>query len=373
MRSKWIGSVLLLLLMCVRTLYAYPEQIIVYRGNPQRTGVIDAIPIRQLPNIAWEVDLEGSTNDSPLLVGNTLYVVTTPRRNTGVLVALDASTGAERWAVELGGALIGPMAYGNNILFLGTSNGGLSAIDAQSGDEVWRFSASGRVWSSPLILDDAVYISADRGVFRLDALTGTPLWQSRECRSPGGTAYADGKLYVVCSRGITALDITSGVPMWDMALPTIFALAVDNGAIYASGENSVYAINTQTQQILWQSESGMVWSSPVVSENLVYAGNMNGFVIAFDRVTGDVRWRFEAEDWATSDAILVGDVLYFGVGNHEQDIAERHFYALDAATGEQLWSVAAPEMLISAPVAVENTLYFVTVLSRVYALEDPTL
>ena len=93
--------------------------------------------------------------------------------------------------------------------------------------------------------------------------------------------------------------------------------------------------------------TGGGFQRPLPVENYVSA------VRAIDPRTGDIRWEYEIQPRSTAGMLATaGDLLFSGS-------VDGYFYALDAATGEELWHVAVGAMVHSAPMtyAVDGQQY----------------
>ena len=61
----------------------------------------------------------------------------------------------------------------DGIVYIGSSDEKLYALDAQTGEEFWSFKAAGRLNASPAVSDEVIgIVSQGRAVQVLDALTG---------------------------------------------------------------------------------------------------------------------------------------------------------------------------------------------------------
>ncbi len=84
--------------------------------------------------------------------------------------------------------------------------------------------------------------------------------------------------------------------------------------------------------LLWQYGSGstnLMTVAPNVVDGIVYAGNYENMVYALNTQTGDVLWSFEAEGYLNPPPTVAGGVAF---------TKGEHIYALDASTGEVLLS-----------------------------------
>ncbi len=141
---------------------------------------------------------------SPAAADGTVYIGS----RDGYMYALDQTTGEFKWRAdhEVSWAMSSP-AVVDGVVYSGTSDGAfVHALDAESGDELWRFDAEGYTWSSPAVAGNAVYIGDGGGsLWALDRETGDVLWRYRTqgpvLSSPtmaGGAVYVgsdDGSVY----------------------------------------------------------------------------------------------------------------------------------------------------------------------------------
>jgi outer membrane protein assembly factor BamB len=90
---------------------------------------------------------------------------------------------AERVAWEFGGAdedtpFLSSVAVTDRLVILGGRDKRLHALDRSTGQEKWRFSAKGRIDSSPVIAGDRVFVgSADGNVYGIDRDRGVETWR----------------------------------------------------------------------------------------------------------------------------------------------------------------------------------------------------
>ena len=92
-------------------------------------------------------------------------------------------------------------------------------------------------------------------------------------------------------------------------------------------------LQSPDDSLIWQYKTGaldeMVVVSPTVVEGVVYAGSDENSVYALDADTGNPLWSFEAESDLSLPPLVSGGVVF------AED--RTNLYALDAATGTELW------------------------------------
>ena len=65
----------------------------------------------------------------------------------------------------------------NGVVYIGSDDGNVYALNASTGAMLWSFTTGGRVESSPTVVNGVVYIgSDDDNVYALNASTGNKLW-----------------------------------------------------------------------------------------------------------------------------------------------------------------------------------------------------
>jgi len=101
------------------------------------------------------------------------------------------------WSLSLGGIARSSPVVVNDTLYIGSGNK-LLAIDLQSHQKRWEFEAEGTIRSSPAVTDTTVYVGSEDGrLYAVDATTGEKLWDiitgGKITSSP---AVADGTIYI---------------------------------------------------------------------------------------------------------------------------------------------------------------------------------
>jgi eukaryotic-like serine/threonine-protein kinase len=339
-----------------------------YRGNPQRTGVFSFRAIREEPSLKWQTRISSTWLMPPILADEILYTGS----GDGTLYAVDVQTGEKLWATGGFSQLENSGAVAGDTLVIGGYDGRVRALDRHTGEVLWSFDTVSFVQASPLIMDDRVYVATDHAIYALDLLTGKLQWQAptgKEGAYMGPPAYEDGTIYTTGGKYLLALDSTNGKELWRIEHSDMFtALAVANGLIYVGNfDGYFYAFDQETGVEKWKVQSGgLFWAGPAVDGTTVYAGN-DDLVYALKAQTGEQIWKFQMAGNSVSEPMISDGVVYVSDSSHEFPRGPRHLYALEAKSGELLWTFETVATFLPAPALSEDTIY-ITATGDVLAL-----
>ena len=153
------------------------------------------------------------------------------------------------------------------LVVVGSEDGNLYAYDAEVGGNVlWTFRTGGKIWSTPVIKDGIVYFgSHDKNVYAVNLTDGTEEWRFTTGGAVAGKPLLFNGLVVIGSfdKNLYGLEAESGVKSWELAGDNWFwAGAVANGStIFAPNmDGNIYAVDEQGD-LLWKYDLG----SPIVS------------------------------------------------------------------------------------------------------------
>ena len=188
-----------------------------------------------------------------------------------------------------------PTAANGDLVF-GTPGGFLYAVDAETGEEHWKFEMGGAISVGAALVDGKVYAGqqgGERFFYCLDAATGGLVWKQTV---PGGWVWGsacvdEGKVYV----------------------PTVSGYAV--------------CLDGETGQINWMYPTAKsVPAEPAIDGDLVYFGSWSRALYAFDKKTGEVVWKQNGIGLDSGTLIAEKGRIYLP---HHSNI----FMYVDAGTG----------------------------------------
>ncbi len=340
----------------------------------------------------WSVDIGAGADDEERFVAPPIVA-------DGVVFAMDTASevsayrlqdGDNLWSTDLEpeeddeGHIGGGLAYESNRVFVATGFGDVIALDAGTGQEIWRRQLLTPLRTAPAAWGGRVFVtSVENALYTLDGRDGEILWehtgreQSASLLGGASPAVEGGTVIVPYSSGeIYALEAEDGGLLWQDNLisirrtDAIAALAqirgrpvIDRGRVIAMSNAGVLAaIDFRTGRRIWSREVGGL-ASPWVAGDYIFAISSESEVIAVQRDDGQILWvrglpRYEDPDdretpivW--SGPLLVSDRLIV-VGSHGEA------YAVSPYDGRILGAVELPDGVSVPPIAANGHVIFLS-------------
>jgi len=288
------------------------------RGGLQGLGVAD-VQLQDSYEPAWTYETAGAVLSSPIIVDGVVYVGSEDKH----LHAIDARTGKKKWTLATETLIDASPVYDDGVVYIGTDGGVLYAVDAKSGEPKWQFKTEGRIAGEAAVTQRegkkvVIVGSHDGQLYCIDAANGEKVW-----------AYETGD-YVNCG------------------------IVLDDDTIVLGGcDTRMHLIDLNTGKGTAQIElGGEVAGTPSLSKAHAYIGHMQGEVLAVDLKEHKVAWRFRDHDFpfAGSPAVTDSVVLIGSQG--------RRLYAIDRKTGKEKWAVRTRGGVEGAPVIAKDRAIF---------------
>lgn len=290
-------------------LFAFGEDTVMFRGNPQHTGVYKATGVPKFTRVKWKFHTAGYVISSPAVAHGAAYVGSTDHN----LYAVDIASGALKWKFPTKSRVMSSPAVADGLVLFGSYDGNFYAVEAASGKEKWRFATAGE-------------------------------------------------------RRFAATHLHGALPPVE-TMPDPFDVylsspAVIDGTVYfGSGDGNVYALDAASGKLKWKFATGnVVHASPAIADGILFVGSWDSYFYALDAATGQERWRFKTGDdpdihnqvGIQSSAAVANGMVYFGC-------RDSNFYALDSRTGEKKWAINNKgSWVVGSPAVEAGKVYFST-------------
>lgn len=245
-------------------------------------------------------------HSSPSLVGETVYNGT----EKGLVFGVNIRNGSKVFQCQTPTAdhtiETTPAVYDNKIYF-GDWNGVFYVYDLASGSLVWQHDTKvdrphsgwvNAIVTDPIIFNDAVYFGGRNcNMYCLDAKTGTTRWIYQDPNDMwllGGPALVDSVLYLGSSMQnvVRAFNALTGSLKWERNVEYRVndKPLIDGDYVFAGTEHisdvrigAFWALNKNNGAPRAKFNLGtQIYSSPVLSDGVIYFGGSNGYVYAID-------------------------------------------------------------------------------------------
>ena len=159
----------------------------------------------------------------------------------------------------------------------------------------------------------------------------------------------------------TIFAATAGNELYALDLASLNEL----GAVEKPDE---FRRSAERAAVVWTFEAGHgLWAAPLVTEDTVYITSLDHHVYALETATGRELWATKLPGAMAGTPILSTDKRTLFVGNFDYDL-----YALDAISGEIRWKVEAENWVWGRPVLVDDRLFFGDLAGYLYAVNPNT-
>lgn len=229
----------------------------------------------------------------------------------GGVRALDLQTGAQVWRYDSDLRLSGGPGVGDGLVVVGSLKGEVIALDAATGAERWQAKVPNEVIAAPVIGQGMVFVRSNDGrLSAFDASTGERRWfwnrelPSLTVRGADAPVLGPGFVFIGNDDGtLAALALADGRQLWDVPVAQpdgrteLDRMAdidgspvLDGTVLYASSyKQSTLAIDAPSGRPIWAAERGGS-GRPAVSIDKVIVSDRNGSVWALDRSSGNASW-----------------------------------------------------------------------------------
>ena len=247
----------------------------------------------------WKTSIGRGSNSyerlisAPVVAGDTLYAIDIKAN----VIAINTINGSIKWRAPLefeerskvgyGGGVV----YSDNFLYITTGYGFILKLNANNGNEVWRYNIGSPIRGTASVSGGRVFaISFDNHMVALSATDGELIWD-----------------YVGIVEETAVLGASSPAISGETVIST-----------FSSGE--VFAMRAENGQVSWQdalsrtarlssvSSLNDIDGNPVIDRGRVYALNHSGRMVAIDLRSGERVW--DANIGGIHTPWIAGDYIF---------------------------------------------------------------
>ena len=338
-----------------------------FQASPNHDGIYTANGrYNYLGRLKWKFKTNGRIFSSPVTANGMLYIGSEDH----YLYAINTKTGLLAWKFKTRGAVDATAAVYKNTAYFGSFDGYYYAVSCKTGKLVWKFRTGGE----KLVGYKGLWGMTPKSQYmedQYDFYLSSPVLSSNELDLTLYFGSSDGNLY--------ALDARTGKKKWSFQTRGIIhsSPALYKGLIYfGSWDTYLYAIDEKRGQLKWKFKTGDqpvyhqmegIQASATCYKNAVYFGCRDGHFYSLNANTGELRWKADMEgSWVLTTAAVKDGILYFGTSDSYL------FMALNAGTGAEKFRFKANGYIYSSPAISGNTVYFGDFSGKLFALNLTT-
>lgn len=316
--------------------------------------------------VLWRTFLEGSSQAAPVIADGVLYV----GANDGSFQAMNAATGERVWRSDIGVEVVGEAALYKDSVLLGSGDGFVYALKKDTGNLVWKADTGESIYSTPVIQDEVVYIGNNAAeVVALNADSGEILWKNgdAEYSIEVPPVYSEGHVYFGDWGGrVFGVNANDGSLAWKQHAPRCEERII---RYYAAGDAPVVAGNGKIYvadrgYYLGAYELDGTYAGKIAEDVAAISPFADGSGMILRRgARGVTKMNWGGEEIWVSDVIagrhpipptVTEDAIYVctNLGG---------LYALDPADGSVLWQYqVTPQLRVYSQVAAADGIVYTT-------------
>ena len=292
---------------------------------------------------------------------------------SGNVSSINASTGDRNWSIELNFLASGTSA-GFGLVVVSDIDGNVIAVDQTDGSKLWSTNVKGEVLSKVAIDAKVVVVKTGSGeLLGLDRENGEILWSYRSklplltVRGSSSPVIVDDLVYVSFDNGrLGVFELNSGFQVWDGAISYVKGVSelenlidsdsspvVDGGLIYTTNyQGNLNIFDTAQKRSVWSYETSSFYS-PIVSRGMLTIVEANSGLRSFALKTLQESWI--NEDYINRD--LSNAVSYKGslvVGDFEG-----YVHVIDTLNGKTIGRKKISRKPIKSILSRSDSLYII--------------
>lgn len=290
----------------------------VYAGSEDgKVYCIDAVTGSKV----WDYQTGDSVISKPVVttIGNTDAVIV--GSNDKNLYALNAQTGALIWKYKTEGSVISDPVVDNGVVYFGSGDCNIYAVNVSNGTLKWKYKAQGLMRQQPSIVNGVLYATVrDKKLwYAINIADGTLHWQGNAATDDSMYVCGDvrpvivnNKWWCIDAQNTRAgyLNLSTGkLDFTTDALTDVSSrgMATDGSLVFycANKGRQIYAINAQTNKIVWQldlryqsqdtdKEKMLLDCGLIYEDGILYHVAEKGIITGINSSNGQILFSYDA-------------------------------------------------------------------------------
>ncbi|MBN2531594.1 MAG: PQQ-binding-like beta-propeller repeat protein [Spirochaetales bacterium] len=334
----------------------------VFRGNQQLTGAVDST-LPDNPQLLWTYKTGDAVRSTPVISGNMVFTGS----DDGGLYALDLLTGKKIWVFTTEDAIEAPPLLAFDTLYFGTLGGVFYAVDMATGRAKWQYNTDAQISGSANYTTEQkgkkkliVFGSYDNNLYCLDALTGKKIWSFKAKSYINGAAslYNQSFVFGGCDAMIRVIRAWDGKELFHIDAGSYIpgSVAVNGDYAFAGHYgNKLICIDLVKKKISWEfgdkEEGAPFFSSPASGNGNVLIASEDGILYCIDQQTGKLKWKYLSADEVKGSPVIAGNKVVLCSG-------DGYVYFLDITDGKKIWSYETGDSISGSPAVAGEMVIF---------------
>lgn len=324
----------------------------IHRGDRSLSGVAKG-SLSDKPELAWTFPTEGAVTSSAAIVDGVVYIGSVD----GHLYALDLETGEKKWSYKTEDSVESAPLVLDGKIYFGSNDCFVYCLDAKDGKFNWKFETYEKVIGSANFVKtedgrtNLLVGSHDANLYCLEAATGKKIWSYETMNYVNGTPSISGNRVVFggCDAVLHVVDVRTGKVTSEVELGTecyVPGSVVHIGTkVYVGHFGNAFAcIDLKNEKNDWAylNDAHPFFSSPAVGKDRIVIGCRDRKLHCVDRKSGKGIWTFPTRRKIDGSPVICGDKVVFGSG-------DGRVYMVRLADGKEVWQYELGRAIVSSP------------------------
>ena len=323
----------------------------IFRGGRNLLGVAQG----QLPDklsLVWKFKTGDAVMSSPVIDGGVVYVGS----DDGSLYAIDAKSGKKVWSYETEDGIEAPPTVVEGTVYVGSHDTFFYALDAKTGSLKWKHETDAEIvgaanWTkSPDGKETWILVgSHDFNLYCLNSADGKVVWTYESDNFINGSPALDDGTTVFggCDAMIHVVSLTDGAKTGEVDTGSYIAAsaAILARRVYVGNYDNIFmCVDIAAGKVAWEYKESddAYFSSPAIGEGVVIVGGRDNRLHCISSDDGKGVWTFQTNGAIDSSPVICGDKVVFGS-------EDGRLYVVTLAEGKRVWSYETGQAIISSP------------------------